>query len=274
MLGLVAAGCGGDDEGEAQTAASGDGGCTPQHQFETVEEGKLTVASISYMPAADVVDGKLTGIDGDIANEIAKRECLEINPVKVNASGAISQATSGRADFVIGDWYRSKEREEIVDITVPIYLDALGVLSKDGFTSLSELEGKNVGDLQGNVWNGDFKEILGDGYKLYQTIDQALADVENGRLDASIVTVAQVAYQQKQGRLQDLKLEILAPDDRVPLTSEQPQSTFPHKKGNTAMTEMLDAHLTEMHESGFLEEIVNKYGVDPGILDVGPPRLV
>ncbi len=266
-------GCG-DSGDEDSASAAGGSGCKPKHEFATVTKGTLTVASISYMPAADVVGGKLTGIDGDMATAIAKAECLKLKVVKVNASGAIPYVQSGRADFVIGDWYRSKDREKVVDITDPIYLDALGVLSRDGESSLSELEGKKVGELQGNVWNADFKDIIGDGYKQYQSIDQSLADLENGRLDASIVTLAQVAYQQSQGRLKGLKLEQLQPDDRVPLTSEQPQSTFPHKKGNTAVTEMLNGNIKEMKDSGELEKILEKYGVDPSILDTGPPRLV
>lgn len=268
------AACGSDDE-DSSSASSGGSGCKPKHaDVKTITKGTLTVASIAYMPSADVVGGKPTGIDGDTVTQIAKNECLKLKVNKVAASGAIPLVQTGRADMVIGDWYRSKEREKVVDITVPIYLDSLGVLSKGGESSLEELKGKKLGDLQGNVWNADFKKIIGDDYKLYQTIDQAMSDLQAGRLDASIVTAAQVAYQQSQGQLKGLKLELLEPDDRVPLTSEQPQSTFPHKKGNTTVTKMLDDNITEMKENGQLEAIVKKYGVDPGILDTGPPRLV
>ena len=158
-----------------QLGVSGGSGCKPKHaDVKTITKGTLTVASIAYMPSADVVDGKLTGIDGDTVTQIAKNECLKLKVNKVAASGAIPLVQTGRADMVIGDWYRSKEREKVVDITVPIYLDSLGVLSKGGESSLEELKGKKLGDLQGNVWNADFKEIIGDGYKLYQTIDQAI----------------------------------------------------------------------------------------------------
>jgi polar amino acid transport system substrate-binding protein len=269
------AACGSDNGDSSSSASSGSSGCKPKHaDVKTITKGTLTVASIAYMPSADVVGGKPTGIDGDTITQIAKNECLKLKVNKVAASGAIPLVQTGRADMVIGDWYRSKEREKVVDITVPIYLDSLGVLSKSGASSLKELEGKKLGDLQGNVWNADFKKIIGGGYKLYQTIDQAMSDLQNGRLDASIVTAAQVAYQQKQGQLKGLKLQLLKPDDRVPLTAQQPQSTFPHKKGNTSLTKMLDDNITEMKDSGQLGEIVKKYGVDPGILDTGPPRLV
>lgn len=274
-MALALGACGGSDKSSSNdTSTAASANCTPKHEFRTIHAGTLTVAAIEYMPYSRVDGSTPTGVDGEMLQAIAKLECLQVNAIAVDAAGAIAQVTSGRTDVAAGDWWRSKERQKIVDVTDPTYLDAMAVLSKDGYSSFRELEGKNVGDLQGNVWNREAKDVLGDSYHLYQSVDQALQDLDSGRLEAVIVTAGQIAYEQKQGKYPDYKLELMRPDPRVSPTTRQPQATIPHTKGNTALGTALSEDIAELKANGTLKRIVERYGLPDSVLDTGDPYLV
>jgi polar amino acid transport system substrate-binding protein len=275
VVGLTMAACGSSDDSSstaASTQASAD--CTPKHKFTTIEPGKLSAVIVDYMPFGGFANNALTGVDGDTIAEIAKRECLELSGKLVDTAGAIAQVTTGRADVAGGDWWRSRERLKVADMTVPTFLDAMAVLSKDGYATFDDLKGKKVGDVQGYIWNAQAKKVLGDNYKVYQSIDQVEKDLENGRIDAAIVTVGQVGYQQKQGKYTDYKLELMKPDPRVDATNKQPQSALVFSKSNPELGKAMSEDIAEMKSDGTLAKIVKKYGLPEKVLETGPPYLL
>lgn len=273
-MALAIAACGGSSSKSSKTSAATNSTCKPKHTFKTVDGGTLTVVAVEYMPFGGVDGSTPTGVDGDMLSAIAKLECLDIKATAVDAAGAIPQVTTGRADVAAGDWWRSKERVKVVDITDPTYLDTMAVLSKDGLSSMKELEGKNVGDLQGNIWNGQAKAVVGSGYHLYQTIDQVLRDLDNGRLDAAIVTTGLVGYEQSKGKYTQYKLELMQSDPRVTGTTKQPQSGIPYSKKNPQLGVALSEDIAALKADGTLERIVTKYGLPKSVLDTGSPYLI
>ncbi|RQP21133.1 MAG: amino acid ABC transporter substrate-binding protein, partial [Brucella intermedia] len=59
--------------------------CKPKHEFKTITPGTLMVAVTTYAPHSFMDEsGKMSGLDGDIAAEFAKRECLTVKPVAVD----------------------------------------------------------------------------------------------------------------------------------------------------------------------------------------------
>jgi polar amino acid transport system substrate-binding protein len=103
-LTLALTGC---SSGSSGTTA----GCTPQHTFTTVNEGTLTVATYDFAPHTVISGDQLSGIEGDLLNEIAKRECLTLAVDSAGgASAAVPSVQSGRADVAAGDWWRTKAR--------------------------------------------------------------------------------------------------------------------------------------------------------------------
>lgn len=257
----------------AQAAMAQD--CTPKRTFPTIEAGTLTVAVTTYPPHSLIDDnGNISGIDGDIAAEFAKRECLKVKPVAVDPAAAIQYVLSGQADITTGDWYRTAERAKVMNLSAPLYTDQMAIYSREDFKNVSDLEGKRVGTVQGYLWVADLKKVLGDSLKLYNNSVNMQQDLASGRLDVAVDGYATGVYAALKGALGDIKVNVAAPDERVRATLMAAQASFPYSKAAAEFGAALDANIAEMHADGTIVKILKSYGLDGSAADVGEPRLV
>jgi polar amino acid transport system substrate-binding protein len=249
--------------------------CKPKHEFKTTTPGTLTIAVTTYAPHSFMDEGgKMSGLDGDIATEFAKRECLTLKPVAVDPAAAIQYVLSGQADITTGDWYRTAERAKVMNLSYPLYKDQMGLYSKDGIKTVEELVGKNVGTVQGYLWVTDAKKLLGANLRLYPNSVNMHQDLASGRIDVGIDGYSTGAYAAKNGNLKDIKVEIAQPDDRIRATKEAAQASLPYAKSATDFGAALDANIEEMHKDGTIAKILNSYGLDESIGDTGAPKLI
>jgi len=248
--------------------------CKPQHVFKTVKEGYLTVAVTTLAPFSYLDGDTLKGIDGDIAAEFAKRECLKMNPVQVDPAAAIQSVVSGQADITVGNWYRTEKRSKVLNMSYPLYLDQSAIISKDGYKTVKEFEGKNVGTVQGYLFVDDLKKILGDNLKLYPNAAAVFDDMKAGRLDAAIDGYAGSVEAVKAGALAGLKVEVMGKDERVKASLEPGQATFPYAFGAEEFGAALDAVLQDMQKEGLTRKIIEQNGLDGSAGDTGAPRML
>lgn len=255
--------------GTASTSTSVDKDCTPAHEFDTVKDGQLTVASFDILPYAKVEGRNLTGIDGDILNEIAKMECLQLNTVSSTAAASIPMVQSGRADLTAADWYRTEARSKVVTLSAPVYADQMGIISADGISTVADLKGKTVGTVDGYLWVDALREYLGDSLKTYANTTNLYGDLKAGRIDVVIDSVAAGEY-----NAPDFEVETAEPDPAVPVTEQPGQSNYPMNPENDALAEAVDADIATLRENGRLAEILEDHGVDPSAAEPGEPRLL
>lgn len=249
--------------------------CTPAHEFTTVEAGKLTVAIYEYPPFSSVsADGQIGGVDSDIAKAIAEANCLEIVPVSVDPAATIQYVISGKADIAVGDWYRTEERSKVLGLSYPIYLDQMGIYSKDGVSKVEDLIGKKVGSVSGFLWVTELQALLGDDLQLYPNPVALAQDLAAGRVEIGVDSYGTGAYAQKNGGYAGIQIKVAEPDDRVQASIQAAQSALLYAKDNTAFGAALDAGIQELHASGKMGEILKANGLDPSGADVGEPRLV
>ncbi|MET3646007.1 substrate-binding periplasmic protein [Phyllobacterium ifriqiyense] len=249
--------------------------CTPKHQFTTVEAGTLTVAVTTYVPHSFVDhSGNMKGIDGDIATEFAKRQCLKVKAIAVDPAAAIQYVLSGQADITTGDWYRTVERAKVMSLSNPLYTDQMGIYSKEGFKNVTDLESKQVGTVQGYLWVADLKAMLGGSLKLYPNSVNLRQDLNSGRIDVAVDGYSTGVVAEQQGALGDVKVNVAAPDDRVKATREAAQAAFPYSLNAKELGAALDASIAEMHADGTIVAILKSYGLDGTAADTGVPRLV
>jgi len=249
--------------------------CTPKHQFSTIEAGTLTVAVTTFVPHSFVDDGgNMKGIDGDIAAEFAKRECLKVKAIAVDPAAAIQYVLSGQADITTGDWYRTAERAKVMSLSAPLYTDQMGIYSKEGFKNVSDLEGKQVGTVQGYLWVADLKAMLGGSLKLYPNSVNMQQDLSSGRIDVAVDGYSTGVVAAQKGALGDVKVNVAAPDDRVKATKEAAQAAFPYALSAKEFGVALDAAITDMHADGTIVTILKSYGLDGTAAETGAPRLV
>ncbi len=248
--------------------------CTPAHQFPTITAGTLTVGTYELLPFISTKDGGLSGVDAEITKEIAKMECLEIQTVALDPAALIQAVVAGQIDMTVGDWYRTAARAEVVSLSAPLYADQMGIISKEGFTKAAEAEGKKVGTVQGYLWSDDVKEVFGDDATLYPNTVGMAQDLAAGRLEVGFESYTVVKEAQKSGAYAGYEVKVIEADDRIPATTEPGQSTFPHTKGNDAMTKALDEDIASLRKSGRLAEILVAAGLDASAAEPGEPRLI
>lgn len=249
--------------------------CKPEHTFETVEKGTLTIAVTTYAPHSYLDnEGNAKGIDGDIATEFAKRECLKVKAVAVDPAAAIQYVLSGQADITTGDWYRTAERAKAMNLSAPLYTDQMGIYSKEGLSRVSDLEGKKVGTVQGYLWVAELKTLLGGSLKLYPNSVNMQQDLFAGRIDVAVDGYSTGVAAAQKGALNGLTVKVAEADPRVKATEEAAQAAFPYALTAKDFGAALDASIEEMHKNGTIVEILKSYGLDGTAADTGAPRLL
>ncbi|WOC14665.1 substrate-binding periplasmic protein [Pseudochrobactrum sp. MP213Fo] len=259
----------------AGTLAASAQDCTPMHKITTVEAGYLTVAAPTFPPFS-IPKGEfdVTGVDGEIVKEIAARECLKIKVAPVEYATAIPFVLSGRADVAIGNYYRTDERSKAVNLSAPLYLDEMGLYSKEGVTTVAQLEGRNVGTVQGYLWVNELKTILGDKLSLYNNYIALYQDLEAGRIEIAIDGIAVGTAAQQGGALKGIQIKASEKDDRVQASVYPAQCGLPLSKNNPELLAAADDIVAELHKSGRIVEILGQFGLSPSAADVGEPRLI
>lgn len=273
VVGSTLAACGsGNDENSSAPSAD----CRPAHTFPTVSSGALTVVVPNVPPYAVPGPAGLDdpgGIDGEIVKLIAAKECLKIKGIAGTFASAIASISSGKADMVIGDWTRTKDRAKVVNLSDPLYLEKIGFLSKSGVSEISDLKGQSVGSPRGFLWNAEFKKYLGSSFKEYPDNVSLMSDLKSGRLEVGVFGSGSAAYLVEHGGIPGLKLGIPEPDDQIPSSQSVSQSGFPSTQGNDKLTEALNADIQELHDTGKIGEILEKYGLPASLTETGAPSL-
>lgn len=247
--------------------------CVPAHTFKTVEEGVITVAAINFPPYGMINrNGSASGIDGDILKEIARMECLEVSVIPIDGAAALNYVTTGRADVAYGDWYRTAERSKVMNFSNPLYLDQVGVVSKTGADTVTELEKMTVGTMQGNFYVADLKKVLGTNLKLYPSLVAVQQDLMSGRIQAYPESYAATMYAKSKGQLQGYDVKMLKPDDRVPASAQPSQVGYPMPKESQDMLTAFNENIAKLHANGFIVKVLESYGIDASAADVGTPR--
>ncbi|MBN3723892.1 substrate-binding periplasmic protein [Burkholderia sp. Ac-20379] len=255
--------------------AHAQGACKPAHQFQTITPGVLSIAAWDFPPYA-IPAGRddVKGVDGEIVKKIAAKECLKISVSVVDPAAVVQSVVSKKADIALGDWYRTADRAKVVGLGSPMYLDQMGIISKDGIDTVGGLAGKKIGTVTGYLWLADLQKTFGDSLVVYPNPVAMAQDLMTGRIDAGTDSYAVAQFNQKKGGYSGMKITVAKPDQRVAATLMPGQTTMPYTKSNTALGEALSADIDALRNSGEISKILQSYGLSPTATDVGAPRLV
>jgi len=255
--------------GASTSAGTVSAACKPAHQFSTVTKGTVTLATYDLPPFTKIQGKELTGVEGDILKAFAKKECLSITVNSMATAAVIPTVQAGRADIAAGDWYRTAKRAEIVSLSDPMYTDQMAFISKDGFTKVSQLEGKKVGTVDGYLWVEDIKKVLGGSLNVYSTTLNMNEDLKAGRIAVGIDSYGSGKFNNP-----DLKVEVTESDPRVAASQQGAQASFPVPKDNAALLAALNADIAELHSSGEMAKILIAHNLPGSAADTGAPRLI
>ncbi|MGU3496656.1 transporter substrate-binding domain-containing protein [Xanthobacteraceae bacterium A53D] len=98
---------------------------------EIIKSGTIRVGVNPTLPPLGKFDEKnqIVGFDVDYATEIAKLLGVKLEVVQVGSPDRIPFLVAGKIDFVMGAMTRNTDRAKVIDFTVPVHTEVLGVLT-------------------------------------------------------------------------------------------------------------------------------------------------
>jgi polar amino acid transport system substrate-binding protein len=121
---------------------------TQQSTLDTVKAAGVVRVGIRFdNPPLSYINanGNWVGFDVDLANELANRLGLKIEPVKVDETTRISFLQEGKVDMAVASMNHTRKREAAVDFSITYFWDNQTFLVRKGeFESLEDLFGRKV----------------------------------------------------------------------------------------------------------------------------------
>jgi polar amino acid transport system substrate-binding protein len=270
---LAAAGC---SSGDSSAGSSGvPAGCTPAHaDVKTIKQGVLTVAQYSYPPFSVYENGKLTGVEGDVLTKIAEMECLKIEVVPGQSPAMITNVQTGRADTTLGSWYRTKARQEVVNLSDPVVVSPLALISKTGDDTVDAISKMKIGAGTGLVALPDLQKLVGGNLKTYADTNAEMTDLEAGRIDGGVLGLGAAVKALQDHPISGAQIKVIQPDPRIASTASPGQTNFPTNKSNPSLGKAINEDIAKIRSSGDLKKIAEKYNYPVEATEPGEPNLL
>ena len=190
---------------------------------------------------------QLQGFDVDIAQAIADRMGRELELVPTEAAQRVPFLTSGRIDLSLGALTRTPERQEVIDFTIPLHTEAMGVLTTaeldvDSYEDLNR-EDVTLSNMRGNNSVAVLEERLPKARKLLVDGNaDVVRAIAQGRADAMVENVDFFIGFTKNYK----NIDWVVLDD--PILVEF--CAVGVAKGNDALRQEVNEVLRELHSSG------------------------
>lgn len=201
--------------------------------------------------------GEFDGIDVAIALELAKSMDKELVIEDMEFEGLLASVQTGKVDMAVAGMTVKPERLESVDFSIPYYTASqvivVGADNSDITCAQDLTNDKKVGVVLGytgdTIVTDDLKVAEANITRANRGVD-VIQDVKNGKLDAVVIdSYTGKALAEKNG------LKVV--EDAAAFEAEE--YAIAVAKGNTELLESINKVLTEMLESGKIEEIAQKY---------------
>ncbi len=227
-------------------------------------KGVLTAAAnIDYAPFEFYEDGVAVGFDVDLWNAICERMGYEANFVHFPWDSLVSGLKAGKFDAIVADMEITDERLESINFTDTYFYETVGIAVPSGSDAveLTDLNGKVIGLQTGTVAEGWAKNneatLAPEKFTTYETMADAMMDLEVGRIEAVINNGPYMLY---QATLND-KIKVMKIVDDEPI-----DCGIAYSKDNTELGEEINATLHELIDDGTYAEIFRKwFGADPNV---------
>ncbi len=215
--------------------------------------GVMTSANtFSYPPFGFIEDGTQVGFDVDLGNEIARRMGVRLTFEAVDFRGIIAALTSGRVDMLITGMVYTPDRAQRIDFSEPYFDGGVAAAFRPGraIAKLDDIVGKRVGVEIGSAGDKFVREKYESRVeiKTYDTVFLGLKDLENGRLDVFVGSVAPMRYILRN--MPALKVSEVW-DSRI-------QAANTRKEDKDLLNE-INKHLSGMKQDGTYDKLVRKW---------------
>jgi polar amino acid transport system substrate-binding protein len=230
----------------------------------SAEALKVGFAAEPYPPfTSPDASGKWVGWEVEIIEAVCAQAKLDCVLTPIAWDGIIPALTTKKIDVIMGSMSITEERKKTIDFSDKYYNTPTAIIGAKGqkFDATPEgLKGKILGVQVSTIHETYAKKHFGDSaaeIKIYQTQDEANADLAAGRIDAtqadSIALDTFLATDQGK-ECCDMKGNV-APDPEV----LGPGIGAGLRKGDTELKEKINAAIKGIRDSGKYDEISKKY---------------
>lgn len=217
------------------------------------KDDELVLATeAGFAPYEYYKDGKIVGVDIDIAKEIAKRLDKKLVVKDVSFDFLINEVKSGKADFAAAGISITEERKKEVDFTDEYTVsNQVVVVRKDSpLNNFSELQNKKIAAQLGTVADlyvsENYKDATLVTHKKYLS---AVEDVKSKKVDCLIMDELPAKEIVKTNSELKVMDGILFQDKYGMII----------KKGNTELKEKINEILKELSDEGTIDKLVLKH---------------
>jgi polar amino acid transport system substrate-binding protein len=239
---------------------------------EIVRDGTLRVGVNPNFPPMSSYgpDNQLIGFDVDVARKIADRLGVKLQLVPTEAAQRVPFLVSDRIDISLGALTRTPERERLIDFTVPLHSEAMGVIttSRLPVRSWRELNRADVTivNMRGNQSVEMLKEQLPAPQRLLVDGNaDTIRALAQGRADALVENVD--FFIGFTRNYPDVEWRVLSEPIFVAWCA------IGVAKGNLGLQNYVDGALYEMHRDGTIAAIWRKWYDAPMTVPVKPDQV-
>ncbi|MDT3439966.1 transporter substrate-binding domain-containing protein [Pseudofrankia sp. BMG5.37] len=261
------------------SACSSSGGSTStgsspaaSNSLPTIKSGVLTVAIEPYAPYTEAKGDTMVGFDADIINAVAARLGLKVKVEVTDFAGMLAGVQAGRYDITVGGVAWTKKRQESGLFTDPPYYSppAMAVRSGKTYKNVQDLEGLNLGTVEGYVWVQAIQQVPGAKLHVYPDANGVLDDLAAGRIDVGFLDPLIILAAKKARPGMNVTTEYLTPPSDADVAEHPAYDYFrPYmtgfylpKKAST-LEKAISAQIRTMYSDGELTTLAKKYGADP-----------
>jgi polar amino acid transport system substrate-binding protein len=226
---------------------------------EILKSGEIRIGVNPTLAPRAFYDDKneTVGFEPDVAQEIARKMGVKLVLVPVGSPDRIPFLAANRIDIVMGAMSRTPNRAKVIDFTVPLHSENYGIVTRadTGISSMADLDKDSVTlvEVRGTVMVPILARLAPKAKMMlldnYDDRDRAIAQ---GRASASVDGIDTAAFRLKKYGNTSWKL-IAVPE--LGITWD----CLGIAKGNDTLRNYLDVVLFDMHRSGDVERMWEKW---------------
>jgi len=202
-------------------------------------------------------DGKLVGMEIDMAQDVADAMGVELELVPVQSSNRMQFLQQGKIDLMIATMSDKANRRKVVGIPSPnYYTSGTNVLAKKGVvSSWDDLRDKPVCGKQGAFYNKQIAQKYGAKIVAFVGNAEAKQALRDGKCVAWVYDDSSIMADLASGQYDDYEMPMMTEDDN-PWALAVPLDELDGIWGN-----FMSGMIYNWHSSGRLIELEKKWGI-------------
>lgn len=207
-------------------------------------------------------DGEIVGFDVDLAKAVFKEYGIKADFQPIDWSMKESELENGTIDLIWNGYTVTKSREKKVLFTDPYAQNEQVLVTKkdSGITNAEGMKGKILGAQEGSsgyeAFNNEtktLKDIVKDNdATLYASFNEAMIDLENGRIDGLLIDKVYADYFLKQaGKLDAYNISSVG--------FKNENFAVGARKGDKELVDKINEAFKELQDNGKYAEISKKW---------------